>query len=261
MTICAAVKVRDGLVLATDSMSTIQGQVEEGGPVTVLKNYGNARKMFQIRDMPIGVMSYGAGNIGNRSIQGLMGDFENAPNRPKAGVMEVAKALFAYFKSAYDDAFSQLELDEQPALGFYVAGYSENNPFPDEWEFLFPRDPEPVPVRPRELLGASWRGVDIPFTRLYKGYDPRLPQLLSERGIGDDVIQQFLDAATTVESPIVYDGMPVQDAINFAVYILRTTIGLAESEIGPPSCGGPLQLAVILPDMRFQWVEKPEFFV
>jgi hypothetical protein len=76
VTICAAVKVRDGLVLATDSMSTIQGQVEEGGQITFLKNYSNARKLFQVRDMPIGVMSYGVGNIGNRSIQGLMGDFD-----------------------------------------------------------------------------------------------------------------------------------------------------------------------------------------
>ncbi len=86
MTICASVKVRDGLVLATDSMSTIQGQVD-GGQVAVLKNYSNARKLFQIGDMNIGAMSYGAGNIGNRSIQGLMTEFNGSGNKPKAGVM------------------------------------------------------------------------------------------------------------------------------------------------------------------------------
>jgi hypothetical protein len=261
MTICAAVKVRDGLILATDSMSTIQGQIE-GGQIAVLKNYSNARKLFQIRDMPIGVMSYGLGNIGNRSIQGLMGDFDRSPNRPKAGVMEVAKALFAYFKSAYDAQFSQVPPEQElPGLGFYVAGYSKGNPFPDEWEFLLPRDSEPYLVRPKEVFGASWRGIEIPFTRLYKGYDPRLPQMLSDAGIADEVIQQFLDTVATMESPVMYDGMPVQDAINFAVYILRTTIGMANAEIGPPSCGGPLQLATILPEGNFEWVEKPVLHV
>ena len=55
--------------------------------------------------------------------------------------------------------------------------------------------------------------------------------------------------------------MPVQDAINFAVYVLRTTIGLANFEIGPPSCGGPLQVAIILPETGFEWVENPRFYV
>ncbi len=260
MTICASVKVRDGLVLATDSMSQIQGQVAEG-QVAVLKNYSNARKLFQVRDMTVGAMSYGAGNIGNRSIQGLVNEFSSLANKPKSGVMEVSKSLFSFFKSAYDGAFSQLQLEEQPALGFYVAGYTKGTPFPEEWEFLLPRDSEPQPVRPREVFGASWRGIEVPFTRLYKGYDPRLPQMLNDAGISDEVVQKFLDIAVQVESPVVYDGMPVQDAINFAVYILRTTIGLANAEIGPPSCGGPLQVATILPENGFEWVAKPEFHV
>jgi hypothetical protein len=260
VTICASVKVRDGLVLATDSVSTIQGQVE-GRQIAVLKNYSNARKLFQVREMTIGAMSYGAGNIGNRSIQGLMDDFSGSANRPRAGVMEVTKALFSFFKSVYDDAFSQLGLEQQPGLGFYVAGYSKDSPFPDEWEFLLPRDSEPLPVRPREAFGASWRGIEIPFTRIYKGYDPRLPQLMSDAGIDDGTIQKFLEIAAGLESPVVYDGMPVQDALNFAVYILRTTIGLADSEIGPPSCGGPLQVATILPEDGFGWVAKPQLRV
>ena len=62
--------------------------------------------------------------------------------------------------------------------------------------------------------------------------------------------------------PISYEGMPVQDAINFAVYIIETTIGAATFELGPaPSCGGLLQVAVILPDKGWQWVQQPELTI
>ena len=57
MTIVASVKVRDGLVLATDSMTQIQASVDEAGHKAVVKTYGNARKLFQVRELPIGVMT------------------------------------------------------------------------------------------------------------------------------------------------------------------------------------------------------------
>jgi len=55
MTIVAAVKVRDGLILGTDSMTQITVQTPQGPQV--LKAYSNARKLFQIGDRRIGVMT------------------------------------------------------------------------------------------------------------------------------------------------------------------------------------------------------------
>jgi hypothetical protein len=55
--------------------------------------------------------------------------------------------------------------------------------------------------------------------------------------------------------------MPVQDAIDFAVFILNTTIGYTTFIPGVPSCGGPLQVAAILPDEGFVWISRPELQV
>lgn len=52
--------------------------------------------------------------------------------------------------------------------------------------------------------------------------------------------------------------MPVQDAVNFAVYILETTIGWTTFAVGAPATGYPLQVATITPDNGFTWVAKPE---
>ena len=54
----------------------------------------------------------------------------------------------------------------------------------------------------------------------------------------------------------MYDGMPVQDAINFVKFILKTTIDYVSFEIGPPSCSEPIQTSVINEE-GFNWVMEP----
>lgn len=251
MTICVSVKVRDGLVLGTDSMTQIWGQDQQTGNRIPIKNYANARKLFRVKDFAIGVMTYGIGNLGPRSVYGFVREFgsgyDDAPN-----VESVSQALFEFIDAAYRGQFGDTE--SPPALGFFVAGYSPGGDFPEEWEFQLPNDQEARLVRPREQFGASWRGIAIPFTRLYKGFDPRAVERLREMGVSEDVMQVLEQYA----SPMAYDGMPVQDAINFAVFILQTTIGIATFELGTPSCGGPLQVATVLSEKGFIWIKEPE---
>jgi hypothetical protein len=252
MTIVASVKVRDGLTLATDSMSHITATSPEGQPQFVTY-YENARKLFQVAELPVGVMTYGLGNLGQRSIEGIMLDFNKTG--PGAEVSLVARQLFDFVKGRYDELFAEVPVDHQPALGFFVAGYSPGEAFPEEHEFLLPRDDEATPVRDQELFGAGWRGVDGPFVRLLKGADPLIGYRLAEKGANEDQLNELLG---DLEMPVIFDGMPVQDAINFAVYILKTTIGYTEFSVGVPPCGGPLQIATILPDDGFRWIAKPE---
>jgi len=251
MTICASVKVRDGLVLATDSMSQIFAKDVTTQQIGVVKTYSNARKLFQAAGLPMGIMSYGIGNIGRRSVQGLLREFVPSSNTVK----DVADALFTFIKSPYDSEFGT---GQKPGLGFFVAGYSEGKPFAEEWEFLLPRDNATKLVRAEDTFGASWRGIDLPFTRLYKGFDPRIGSKLKSAGLDDKQIKEVFHG---LELPVVFDGMPVQDAIDFAVFICKTTIGMSTFEAGPPGCGGPLQVATILPDSGFEWISKPSLIV
>jgi hypothetical protein len=114
MTIVASVKVRDGLILGTDSMTQISAPTPEGG-VTVLKAYSNARKLFQVGDIPIGVMTYGLGNLGNRSIEGLVLDFSR--NAEPGSVENVSRGLYDYVKEQYDNVFEGVADEQRPVLG------------------------------------------------------------------------------------------------------------------------------------------------
>lgn len=253
MTIVASVKVRDGLTLGTDSMSHIQASTPQGPQF--ITAYENARKLFQIGELPIGVMTYGLGNIAQRSIESLMREFGRTTLGRRVAVSTISQALFDFIKQEYDALFGHLPDDQKPTLGFYVAGYSRGQVFAEEREFLLPRDPAPFESRARDQFGASWRGVDIPFIRLCKGYDTRIIERLQQRGMSDTDIETML---ADLEMQVVYDGMPVQDALDYASFILRTTIQYSRFSTGVPACGGPLQIATILPDDGFTWVAQPE---
>jgi hypothetical protein len=252
MTIVASVKVRDGLTLGTDSMTHIHANLP-GGP-QFLTAYQNARKLFQVGQLPIGVMSYGLGNLGQRSIESLMREFGKTLSKQVA-CSTIAQALYDFIEPQYSALYGSLKDEQKPHLGFFLAGYSRGQVFAEEKEFLLPRDSAPVTPRPKDQFGSNWRGIDIPFIRLCKGYDGVILERLLTSGMAQAAVHKII---ADLEMQVVYDGMPVQDAVNFVTFILKTTIGYTTFSTGVPACGGPLQVATILPDDGFTWVSRPD---
>lgn len=263
MSIVVSVKVRNGIVLGTESMTQIYMRSPEG-QMGIAQTYSNAKKLFGVAQLKMGVMSYGAGNIGNRSIQGLLEDFsENVDKNIKQGkeeafdsVEKVTTHLSEFLIQEYSEQLKGLKEEEKPLVGIFIGGYSNKTTFPEEWEFALPKNPKAKLVRPKDSFGASWRGVSLPYTRLHMGIDPRLEQELVNLGVDKSVIEK---AKQPFKTQIAYDAIPLQDAINYAHHILRTTISHTTFEIGPPSCGGPLSIAVITKANGFEWVTKREY--
>jgi hypothetical protein len=257
MTIVASVKSRDGLILAADSMTTLTVPSPTGPQF--FKSYENGRKLYQMRDLPVGAVTYGLGNIGPRSMEGLV--LEACKQMPPdvTEVEDVARALYDYLRSEYDAAFEGVALENRPACGFLVGGYSVGEPFARLFEFEFPAADGPTEHLGPEQFGSTWRGVDFPFVRLWRGFAPALlNRLATEDGITEERINELI---APLEIGVAYEGMPVQDAVNFATYILDTTIGFAKFAPGIAACGGPLQVAAILPDEGFRWIAKPELHI
>lgn len=253
MTIVASVKVYDGIVLGSDSATQIMGR-DPQGKIVIFKTYENARKLFQYLDFPIGILSYGIGNIEKKSIETLLLEFERTINiGPYPSIQQLSEALFTFFNKKYHDWIKQIQTQDKHILGFFIAGYSPESPLAEEWEFVFPISDKPKSVRPIDQFGSSWRGVSIPFTRLYFGFDPRLKDKLKDLGVSETIIDQ---AFKEFGSNVIYDGMPVQDAIKFVEFILKTTIGLAYFEIGPPSCSEPIDIVVIDSKKQFHWISE-----
>lgn len=260
MSIIASIKVYDGLVLAADSMTTIIGEDVSSGIKGVVKTYEFSNKLFQFKSLPVGLLTYGIGNIAQRSIESLLSEFMRKYDEIRGNTSEnehkienITQRLLDFLRGVYKDFFKEIPEENMPKLGVLVGGYSPYSVFAEEWEFILPNFDEIKLVRSTDNFGASWRGVGIPFTRLFRGIDPRAEVFLKNEGVSDDLLKKLHHS---FESPIIFDGMPVQDAVDLAEFIIETTIGLSRFEIGTPSCGGPIDIAVILPDIKFEWIQK-----
>ncbi len=254
MSIVASVKVQDAIVLGSDSATQIWGSIP-GGQQGVLKVYENAQKLFPLKKLPIGILSYGMGNIGPKSIDTIIREFSKTNNYSTGEsytIENIAKDLSKYISSLHSDLYDELAVEKRPQLGIFIAGYSSNESLGEEWEFNIPTMESPRKVRPKGKYGSSWRGVSLPFSRLYFGHDPRFTREI----VPEDKLEETKLVLDKYRTNVMYDGMPVQDAINFVKFILKTTIDYVSFEIGPPSCSEPIQTSVINEE-GFYWVMEP----
>ncbi|MGA8089519.1 MAG: hypothetical protein WCA10_19775 [Terracidiphilus sp.] len=258
MSVVASVKVYDGVVLGAESMTQLYMNVD--GQQQWVKSYENAQKIFQLGDLPVGVLTYGAGNIGKRSVESFVREFSRsqpAEATAPTDVDQISRNFHAFMRQQHTGAFGEMAPEQQPMMGFMVAGYSTNEHLASEWEFILPKDPEPKRVRPVDEIGASWRGVHVPFSRLMFGIDPTYETSLLQVGATAEEIQRLTNIVQSGTTRIAFDGMPLQGAIGCCRFIIQTTIGWCTYALGAPLCGGPIKLATITPG-GFEWITRPK---
>lgn len=253
MTIVASVKVHDAIVLGADSMTQLFGDTPTGQGW--VKSYDHAQKLFQIGRQPVAAMVWGAGNIGPRSVASYITEFNDRPEaqKPTLQVEVVANALHTFLQKAHVDIYGSLPPEQQPGVGIMVAGYSSGTPWAEEWEFVIPGGPRALPVKPAAAMGAAWRGHPIPFARLMFGCDPRYSGDFVQLGVKPP---DALPLMQKYQTQVMFDGMPIQEAVDYVSFILGTTVNYSKFELGQAICGGPLWIAIVTASDGFQWIRK-----
>jgi hypothetical protein len=275
MTICIAVKVSEGIVLAADSTAAIMGWIENppGGEPGILKTYDYARKLSHIKDYPIGTLSWGTSLIGSRSVESLIKEYEyslpslveetekikqkkNKIGAPfKYSVKGIASGLFKHFNRFYQSELG--DSANKTELGILVSGYSSGVFFPEQWLFTLPGSTKLQGVRPdinrKPDFGANWFGLTDAIIRLHYGRDDRIIAKLADHF---NVPQaEILGLLHEFQYPVYFNGMPLQDAIDYAIYMVNVVIGRFRFVIGAPLAGGEIDVAVITPN-AFTWIER-----
>ena len=100
MTIAIAMKINDGIILATDSSSTILGK-NENGDDEVHHTYYTADKIFNLKKgSPIGAISWGDGSINNDSISTLAKDFRKKnDDEVYSSVIDISNKFSEFLKN------------------------------------------------------------------------------------------------------------------------------------------------------------------
>jgi hypothetical protein len=277
MTIAVAVKVHEGLVLATDSASTLMGHTPMGAGVVNV--YDNANKIVNlVKGMPVGVMTWGAGAIGTVSMTTIFKDLrevltgtELGPNGEDWTVQTGALSIAAVADKLRRYVFEELYVTQFgagpdfPDLGMIVAGYSSGVGHAEEYQIDVNGRGEcsgPTLLRPAAECGFTVGGQPETISRLILGVDPRMAQVL-EQGLGVDPSQSEAAAAVIqqhLQAPVVADAMPFKDAVDLAHFLVDTTIKMTRFLPGPATVGGPIEIAGITKHEGFKWVSRKHYF-
>lgn len=276
MTIAINIKVNDGIIIAADSASTLIGKDEKGNS-TVLKVFDNANKVFNLyKGMPIGAITFGAGSIGQASMDTLVKDFRrrisNNPPIPnhKAEIdcdnYSVEDLAKRFKKFIYDDRYVAAFKDysEKPALGFVIAGYSTGKDLGEEYQILIDQAGKchgPNLIRKAHESGVTWNGQPEALVRLFFGISNGLPKVLKKNGLTDAQIQKIIESVQTeLQATLVWDPMPIKDAIELADFLVETAKKFHHFIPGAATVGGPTEIAAITKHEGFKWITRKHYY-
>ena len=269
MSICVMVKVPEGLVLAADSASSVQaGPVKEGGdsgPSGVLKVFFNATKVFQIRDLPVAMLAWGAASFRARTVASLVEEFENTKQvrdlkRESLQVKELVDDFWRFMVEKSQELLPSIPREGRPRSGFVVCGYSGSEFFPEEYVCVVPTESAKrlrPPVDNEPDFGANWYGSSDAIVRLHHGRDDRIFNLLAASGIDNVSLQQLRERiAKELQYPVLFHAMPLGDAIDYAEFLVHTTISRFRFVMGAEVCGGAIDIATITRKHGFGWIRN-----
>lgn len=253
VTICIGICVSEGIVLAGDSRSSYSN----------LRNWprtasDSVQKVYQISDH-VACAAYGWGMLDQRTIYSHMEDLKREVGDQGCYVDEAQEALKKKFQALYETHVEKgfdRPVPDGTAFGLVLAGYDNRGvghlrtlEFPGGLEFYACTTLE---------SGAVWRGQTDVVSRLIKGFDPRLDV--------SRMPEDALEALKGLEYLIPWMRMSLQDAVDFAIFLARATIGMQRFSDGilaqnPPASfpgvGGPIDVCLVRPS-GFEWVQKKE---
>lgn len=269
MSLGIAFKGPEGIVLAADSRVTIMAElaarpgVSNDLPNMLLPStYDNATKLLRVRGQDhVGAVTYGAGAIGQkepRTAHSYIPEFEEQLSKvERLSVLDFAKRLSDFFLKKWIAA-SMPSGPGQDML-FLVGGYDKGQPYGKVFEIYIPSQPKPNErhEKPGEF-GLVWGGQREYADRIISGFDGNLPELVKDHLSLDD--KQTDDLHTFLKSklqmPVPFAFLPLQDCVDLAIFIIRTTILMQHWIVGVRGVGGAIDVGVITPTDGFVDIQR-----
>ena len=241
MSLVITLYVREGIVMASDSRLTLNAmQTTPAGGQVVQLAVGQSDSNYKTFLTPndVGISTFGAAEISGVPIGGFVESFMNDNVVPGNLVVDqVAAQILQYFRT----------MNPIPDTHFIVAGYKQvgNSKEQQVWAVAVSAN-TCTQVNIQGEQGARWGGeTDI------------LSRLLQPVGT--------VNAAGALEATLPHHGVPwqfftLQDAIDFAMFAIRSTIDAIRFQPRAKTVGGPIDVLVIKPTGS-EWIRRKELAV
>ena len=256
MTLSIVVRGPDYLVFATESRMTVDTTLSIGLRV---HNYYDATDKLLTFDAPhnyVAALTYGLAAIGDRTIYSFMPELEaELAEESRMTVEKFAKKLSNFFMRQWNK-IPRLQRPQGAGITFLVGGFNEDELYSHTYEMHIPDKKDPIEL---PQTGITWGGQRELVDRLIKGYDPRLVEYLAQAW---SLTEEQKNAMPTIAQPLElyfpYNFMALQDYVDIAIALLRTTIEILRLTAYERGCGGPIDVATITRRDGLRFVQRKE---
>lgn len=227
--------VLEGIVMAADSRITYTKTTDEEGMQIqrIGVSYNESTNKLFLAPNNVGISFCGEAVINAVPISGIIDTFIHGKLNEKLSVKETADLLLAYFK----------DLKADLATTFHIAGYQNENNEMQQVMYTINIEQNYCAVSNKQgQQGAKWAGETDVLMRMIKDIG-----LKNEDGTYSELVTGLID----------FSHFTLQDAVDFSMYAVRTTIDTMRFQTRIKTVGGPIDVLVIKPDSAY-WLQKKE---
>lgn len=241
MSLVIAVYVPEGIVMASDSRQsvTIERKSPKGEKFKVeTVNSDAVIKTFLLENQQVGISNFGQDLIDGVPIAGQIKKFIETELVAADDIGTIPKKLLEYFRKSFGNINT----------GFHVAGYKKEDrvSMPHVYHCHVGRNTlQRRNIKPDGSLayGATWSGqIDI-LTSIVN------PVKIKDEKGNEKIVRPV--------APIIWDAITLQDAIDFSIYAIRTTIDTMRFQARPKNVGGPIDVLLLTPE-EVKWIQRKE---
>ena len=229
MTLIVSVLVEDCIVLAGDSVSTLTTRAPQETPEPEpIKTFPNMQKIFPFYDN-FGIGAWGHGSFNGRSLGFRLRALEDnftAEGRCFNTVNEVVQAIS---EKLLHLAFEDEWYDDNP-FGFYVAGYTGQSATVAKFQY----DEEEGPAISSCDSFGSYAACETSVVDCIK-----------------ELYRQVVDHGSPP-----FGQFSLQTAIDYALFLIRTTIEFQKFSSKVATVGGAIDVAVVTRLDGFRWIQR-----
>ncbi|MFQ6083687.1 MAG: hypothetical protein ACE5WD_10040 [Candidatus Aminicenantia bacterium] len=232
--------VPEGVVMAADSRLTLTRSEEKNDKKIILQSVTSSdsnQKLFIIKEK-FGLSIYGDAAIKNLPLAGYVNKFVEEKITEDTEITDIPNLILDFFGEPF----------KNPNVNFHVTGFKIENKISIPYVYV-------CNIQARNVNRPNYKNGRIEYGCTWGGEGDIIARLLfpcklrNYRGDWEEVPHY----------PIAYQFFTLQDAIDFAIYAVRTTIDTIRFQPRPKTIGGPIDVLIIKPDLRPQWIQKKEY--
>lgn len=239
MSFICSVYVPEAIVMASDSRQSVNitrknKEGKEEAPIQTTSS-DSVNKTFLLEEQGVGISFAGETMLGGVTTESHIKRFLEEKVVKSDDVVTIADKILNYFKKIFPKANTSI----------HVCGFKKEGKVSVPYVFTIHvgrNEKQRKNLQPNKKItyGVAWSGEGDIIARLLIAPLPRK----DKPGVIPPV-------------PVMYPAMTPQDAVNFASYLIRTTIETMRFQARPKSVGGPIDVLLLTPEGG-QWIQKKE---